>query len=275
MARLITIPDSRKPSSSTEVRLWTPGGPGVITNTTRSHVVGSYTSSNGINSGENFNPSDTGGNIYTSSSGFYARVNTSSTSELYTHHFIGANGNSAYNSGGTLQGSSLIGASVYNSAKSSWTKGVKGFVCEVSNDVPKDGSTANDGCGSVNTFRISGVFVDSNGRIRIYDMTAGGTKVFGHTWNTRPSAGWNNMCYYCNSNDQLSMYHLGWVIAFTHKKVCGGGSVNKNCIGSVRYLQPMVAENHGGLYTSAVNKWHIIEGNRRWDERNTHSFLTA
>lgn len=273
MARLITIPDSRKPSSSSEVRLWTPGGPGEITNTERTHVVGSYTSSNGYNSGENTNPS-TGGNIYTSSSGFYATVNTSKSNDFYTHSFIGSASNSNYSSG-NLYGSGLIGSGVYNGATSSWTKGVKGFVCEVSNDPPSGGGSANDGCGSVNTFRISGVFVDSNGKIRIYDMTAGGTKVFGHTWNTRPSNGWNKMCYYCNSNDQLSMYHLGWIIAFTHKKVCGGGTVQKNCKGAVRYLQPMVAENHGGLYTSATNKWQIIEGSRRWDARNTHSFLTV
>ena len=273
MARLITIPDSRKPSSSIDVKYWTPGGPGEITNTERTHIQGNYTSSNGINSGENINP-PTGGNIYTSSSGFYATVNTSKTNDYYSHHFIGSASNSNYNSG-KLTGSGLIGSNIYNGARSSWTKGVKGFVCEISADPPSGGGSANDSCGTVNTFRISGAFVDSNGRIRIYDMTAGGTKVFGHTWNTRPSAGWQKMCYYVNSNDQLNMYHLGWVIAFTHKKVCGGGTVQKNCKGAVRYLQPMVAENHGGLYTSAVNKWHIIEGNRRWDERNTHSLLTV
>jgi len=272
MSKLVTLYDSAKPRESVNVQYWAPAGVVEYGATGAVHISGSYRSSNGYNSSENIN-AQRSGNIYTSSAGFISTVETSSTSLKYSHHFIGSASNSNLNNG-VLTGSSLIGAGVYNNAQACWTKKVKGFVCEVSNDPhPADGSDKADQCGAVESFRISGVFADNNGKIQIYDMTAGGTKIFGHTWNTRPSGGWTKMCYYCNSNEMLDMYHLGWVVAFTHHKVCGGGTKNKYCTGKVRYLQPLVSSG-GGLYFDNENKHQIIAKQRRWDEKNTYPFFT-
>lgn len=275
MARLITLNDSRKPESSVDVKNWTPGGVVAVTNTEASHIVGEYTSSNGYTSGENINCYRVG-NVYTSSDGFIGRVTTKTTSLFHSHHFIGSASNSNL-SGSNLVGSSLIGAGVYNNARSCWIKNVKGFVCEISDaPYPQDGSAQADSSGGCETFRISGVFADNNGKIRIYDMTQGGTKIFGHTWNTRPSnRNWHKMCYYCNSNEMLNMYHLGWVIAFTHKKYAGGNNVQKYCTGRVRYLQPLVSGANGALYWGATEKNHIVAASRRWDEVSKYPFYTV
>ena len=90
---------------------------------TRSHIVGGYTSSNGHSSSETINPGNVGGNIYTSSNGFQATVQTKSSTTFYSQHFIG-DPNIGAKSGSNITGSSLIGSHA-TSTQACWMKGVK------------------------------------------------------------------------------------------------------------------------------------------------------
>ena len=274
MARIITLRHQDKPRDSANVSQWTPGGSVATTVERYNHVAGSYTSSNSISTSENINCSRSG-NIYTSSSGFVANVNSSNSQDWYSQHFVGPTGISSW-SGSSFTGSSLIGSTVANDCGGHWTKNVKGFVCEVAGYPNGVGTSAGDGCGVIQYLRISGVFADSNGRVRVYDMCQGGAKIMGQTWNSQLSNAnntWTKMSYYVSSNDQLSMYHMGWILNIKHKKVCGGGTVNKNMTCRVRYLQPLVTDD-GGLYFDQTNKHQILMMNRRWDKRNDNSFYT-
>lgn len=268
--KIVKLPEGRKPTSSSDVRRWGGDGfPRETNKTNRTHIVGSYTSSNGQFSDETTNPGGTG-NIYTSSDGFQANVQTKTSTIFYSQHYIG-DPNIGALSGGNITGSSLIGSSA-TSAQANWMKNVKGFVCEVSSNPTGSGDVA-DGCGRVETVRISGVFADSNGKVRVYDMCAGGQKITGYTWNTALGTSWQKMSYFVNSNDQLSMSLIGWIIQFAHHKHCGGGSKQKNCTGRVRYLTPLVSTG-GGLYTGNPEKWQIIHPVRSWSQRNTHALIT-
>lgn len=275
MSRLITLRHQDKPRDSITVRDWTPGGSVATTTEKYNHLSGSYTSSNNIATSENTNCARSG-NIYTSSSGWFANVNSSSTNDFFSQHFIGPTGISAWN-GSVFLGSNLIGSTVNADAGGLWTKNVKGFVCEVAGYPEGAGTSAGDGCGVTQYLRISGVFADSNGRVRVYDMCQGGSKIMGQTWNTQfnnTQNTWTKMSYYVNSNDQLNMYHMGWVLNIKHKKICGGGSVNKNMTCRVRYLQPLVS-NNGALYFDSTSKHQILMMNRRWDKRNDNPFYTV
>ncbi len=268
--KIAKLPEARKPTSSSDPRYW--GGdhfPREINKVTRTHIVGNYNSSNGINSGENINPSNVGGNIYTDSDGFKATVVTSSSSFFYSMHFIGDPNIGAKN-GSTITGSSLIGTSG-TSAQAGWMKNVKGFFCEVSSAPIGSGDEA-DTCGRVEAIRISGVFVDNSGKVRVYDMCAGGTKITGYTWDTALGASWQKMAYYVNSNDQLNMHLMGWIVQFTHHKHCGGGNKKKNCTGRVRYLTPLVSIG-GGLYTGDPDKWQFVHPVRSWGNRFTYEMI--
>ena len=249
-----------------------PGGIVRLSDATATHVTGSYTSSNGKPSSENIN-CQRAGNPFDDQYGFRATVSTSSNSKFFSQHFIGSTAHTAL-SGGVIYGSNLIGANISNSATSCWVRQVKGFVCEINRGPIEGGTSAGDGCGTCNTFRISGVYVDANGKLRVYDMCEGGTKILGHTWNTHPPDRdtWYKMSYFCNTNDMLGMYHLGWILAFTHYRDCG--SKTKNCTGRVRYLQPLVSEN-GSLYTNTPVRDQMIMQNRSWSQRNTFKLYTV
>lgn len=277
MAKIIAFPAERKPTSSSNVQYWTSGGPVEYILPTACRINGTYRSYNGYNTQDNFDATREG-NIFASSEGFKSVVYTSSDSQRYSQHFIGNPGIGAYN-GSEISGPSIDGSYVENNATSSWIQGVKGFICEVS-DIPwpNDGSSAADGCGGCNQFRISGVFIEPNGRTRVIDMCAGGTKITGHTWNTRPSSrGWFTMSYYCSTfNEMLNWYLIGWAINFGHKRFCGGGGKNKHCTGRIRYLQPLISKENGGpLYTGTPDRYAVCGRGRNWTYRNNGAILTV
>ena len=272
MPRLIVLPDSAKPRSSDSITSWTPGGPVSNTVTNNYHVAGGYTSSNNISTSENINCARSG-NMYTSS-GIKVNVNSSNTQDYFSQHWIGPNGVSTWN-GSVILGSGLVGSSVSNPS-GHWTKKVKGFYCEINGQPDGAGTSAGDGCGVVQYVRVSGVFLDSNGRIRIYDMCQGGGKILGHTWNdTVPTSNtWTQMSYYVNSNNQLDMYHMAWILNVKHKKVCGGGSVNKNMTLKVRYMTPLVSES-GGLFFDNKNRFQMLNALRSWSNRSSLPLYTV
>ena len=276
MGRVICFPAERKPTSSTNVQYWTPGGPIEYVLPTFARINGNYNSTNGsLLSNANTN-GDRSGNIFASSEGFRCTVQTGTDNQFWTHTFIGNPGFGAYN-GSYIDGSNFVGSYVESSATSSWILGVKGFICEISDlPYPNDGSTAADSCGGSNRFRVSGVFVDGNGRIRVIDMCEGGTKITGHTWNTRPSdRSWKIMSYYSStSNDMLNWHHIGWAIGQGHKRFCGGKT--KYCTSRIRYLQPLISKENGGpLYTGNVERWAVCGTGRRWTDRYNGAILVV
>ncbi len=94
---VIALQTARKPTSSSNISTWIPGGPAEVSATGRTHVVGDYTSSNGYASGENINAGGSG-NIYTSSEGFSSNVQTKTNNLFFTQHFIGSNSGLKYGS---------------------------------------------------------------------------------------------------------------------------------------------------------------------------------
>ena len=256
--RVITLQDARKPSSSSLIMSWIPGGPTKLTPTTRTHITGGYTSTNGCPSGENFNPGTVGGNIYTGSGGFYASVSTKSSDPFYTQHYIGPT--QGLTSGGVVNGSDFVGKLIFSTTASNWGKRVIGFYCQVSSLHEGGSGSEIDGCGVCNTFRISGVYVDKNGRVRIVDMCAGGNKLTGHTWNTQADSNkWVDMSYYTSYKDTIlnnDFALMGWVVGMTHQKVCGNKT--KNCTGRIRYLAPLVSSyDNGGLYAGPPDIYQV------------------
>ena len=274
MGKLICFPAERKPTSSSNVQYWTSGGPIEYILPTFKRVDGNISTHNGSTFGSNTN-GDRGGNAFASSNGFHCTVDTGTNNWFYTNTFIGDPGFSA-NGSSSISGPNLNGSNIESSCQSSWTLGVKGFICEVSDiPYPNDGSAASDNCGGCGSFRICGVFVDTGGKVRVIDMCEKGSKITGHTWNTRPSdRGWKTMSYYVNnSNDQLSWYHVGWVIQMEHHRYCGGKT--KHCTGRVRYLQPLVSRDDGGLYAGNVERWMVCGRGRDWRDRNNGAILVV
>ena len=98
----------------------------------------------------------------------------------------------------------------------------------------------------------------------------------GHTWNSQVPVTntWNNMCYYVNSSNQLDMYHMAWILNVKHKKVCGGGSVNKNMTLKVRYMTPLVSES-GGLFFDNKNRFQMLNALRSWSNRSSLPLYTV
>ena len=275
MGRVICFPAERKPTSSSNVQYWTPGGSIEYILPTFTRIDGSWTTSNGTGVGATTR-GDRGGNAFASSTGFHCTVVTGTNNYFYTNTFIGNPGFGAYE-GSYINGNNLVGSSVENSAQSSWILGVKGFICEVSDiPYPNDGSAASDNCGGCSQWKIAGVFVDTGGRIRVVEMTIAGTKITGHSWNQRPTSRntWYTMSYYCNNtNDMLSWYHIGWMIEMEHKRFCGGKS--KNCTGRIRYLQPLVSRDNGALYAGNVERWAVCGRGRTWSDRNNGAILVV
>lgn len=272
MARLITLPIEQRPTSSSGVKMWMPGGSYPTNPTGRLHISGDWTTSNGYSMGENIDASSQAGNIYTDSAGWKATVQSKQTSNYYSQHWI-ADVNVPFKSGTTISGGSLIGATINASTKGSWTKGVDGFICEVC-DLPDGSGSEADGCGKIMSMSISGVFVDGDAKIRVYEMTNGGTRVTGQDHNSELTANWTIMSYYTKSTAPRGLFHMGWIISFNHKKTCGGNNAQKNMTGRVRYLQPLIS--HGGSgSTAAATKHALMEKPRAWSDRNTHTLLTA
>ena len=278
--RVVTLQTARKPTTSSDISKWIPGGPAEVSATSRTHIEGNYTSSNGINIGENINPGGSG-NIYTSSSGFSSNVNTKLISNYFSLHFIG--NNSGLTSGSNITGSSLVGKTASTSISGNWTKTVVGFYCQVSDKSAGSGSEA-DGCGTATTFRISAVYLDANRRVRIMDMCQGGTKILGHTWNSRPGPTWKDMANFVNDRASIingGWMHLGWTLNFTHNKTGGGPPNFKNCTANVRYLTPLVSNiSDGGLYTGPTNLHTVVPARNSWSVHtglpsNRYSILTV
>ena len=286
--RIVLLRNKRMPTSSDSITTWMPGGPAETNATGHIHVAGDYTSTDGYNSGENLRPgtNNYAGNIYTSSDGFYVNVRTKQNqTDFYTQTMIGSASMGAFvqNSsvGNYVDATSLVGTGIYNNNTSCFVDRVVGFYCQVSAiHAPSQTGDDNDEMGICRTFRISGVFADGNGRVRVMDMTKGGTKVLGHTWNNdlKNADGWKNMCYYSNSRTTIinNNYKLfGWILGFTHYK-SNKSNVTKNCTGRVRYLTPLVSSSaDGGLFTGDIAKLQIVPGMRRWDARDSYPFNTV
>jgi hypothetical protein len=272
MARLITLPDGQKPTSSSNVQQWTPGG--VVTYSHGSIVLlnGSVKCENNYNIGAKNTDGDRDGNIYTSSSGFTCNVSTKKTSAFYTNTYIGSTDVSG-GSSSSVDGGSLAGGKVNNNTMANWTKNVKGFVCEVSS-IPVGSGDSADGSGTTESMGISGVFVDSNGVIKVYEMNNKGTKVFGHDQNSRLPSTWTKMCYIVNSSSTLNLYHMGWIVSFHHYKFQGGNNKTKNCTGRVRYLQPLITDS-GSLSTTKSDNNQILMKKRKWSDRNEFQLYTV
>jgi len=279
--RVIALQTARKPTSSSDILTWIPGGPAEVSATSRTHIVGTYTSSNGYSAGENINPGGSG-NIYTSSEGFSSNVQTKTNTQFYSLHFIG--NNSGLTSGSNITGSSFLGKTASTSISGNWTKTVVGFYCQISRKPSGSGDSA-DGCGRTKTFRICAVYLDTNRQIRIMDMCEGGSKILGHTWNTEPSGtGWYDMAYFVNDRTSVisgGWRHLGWIINFTHYKNCGGNQQQKNCTGRVRYLTPLVSNtSDGGLFTGPTALHTVVPARNSWSVHtglasNKYSILTV
>ena len=278
--RVVVLQTARKPTTSSDISTWIPGGPAEVSATSRTHIEGNYTSSNGINIGENINPGGSG-NIYTSSSGFSSNVNTKLISNYFSLHFIG--NNSGLTSGSNITGSSLVGKTADASISGNWTKTVVGFYCQVS-DKPAGSGAEADGYGQATTFRISAVYLDANRRVRIMDMCQGGTQILGHTWNTRPGPTWKDMAYFANDRASIingGWMHLGWTLNFTHVKTGGGPPNFKNCTANVRYLTPLVSNSSdGGLYSGSTRLYTVVPARNSWSVHTglpsgRHSILTV
>jgi hypothetical protein len=272
MARLITLPLEQKPTSNSGVRMWMPGGSYATNPTDRLHISGSWKTSDGYSMGENINADWQGGNIYTDSAGWKATVTSKKDQNWYSQHWI-ADSNVPFKSGSTISGGNLIGSTINANNKASWTKGVDGFICEVC-CLPDGSGSAADKCGKIMSMSVSGVFVDDYAQVRVYEMTNGGNRITGQDHNSTLSADWKIMSYYSKTTATRSLFHMGWIISFNHKKTCGGNGEQKNMTGRVRYLQPLIS--HGGsLSTSAATKQVLMEKPRMWSDRNTHTLLTA
>ena len=272
--KLLCFPAERKPSSSSSVQYWSSGGPHEYVSAQPTRVAGNITTSNGYTFGSNTN-GDRRGDAITSSGGLSTTVVTGTNNWFYTSTYVGDPAGAAYN-GSTIDGPNFVGSYADYGAKSTWMQGVKGFICEISDrPYPDDGSAASDNCGGAGSFRISGVFVDNSRRIRVIDMCQGGTKITGHTWNTRPAdRGWKIMSYYSStSNDMLDWWLIGWSIQLEHHRYCGGTS--KNCTGRVRYLQPLISRDSGGpLYTGNPDRYAVCGKFREWRDRDNGAIMT-
>ena len=255
MSTLITLPHKYK-SGSKSADSW----PGTSTsakfsNDDRSHLSGSTKTDNSSQKslGENTNPGG-GGSIYTNSSdGFNCTVYTKTTSDFYSKHFIGDKNGTSISSG----------SSISVTTKSSWLKDVVGFHCEISAK-PKSGSSSeSDGMGVVQQFRICAVYADSSKKVRILEMTSGGTKLSSQSYNSSPGSGWKVLSYALSQTDSMKVVNgnwrfYGWVVEMYHKKTGGGGNKYKNCTGRIRYMRPLISSNgSNGLSTSSASE-HIL-----------------
>ena len=271
MPRLITLPNKQTPPESVPVAQWTPGGTVEYSDITIVDLTGSVTCENDYTIGAKTTDGGRGGDIYTSSGGFTCNVYTKSTDDFYTNTYIGSTdipgGNNSF-----VNGNTLVGSKVKNTTMANWTKNVKGFVCEVSSS-PVGSGDASDGSGTVESMGVSAVYADSSGAIKVFEMNNRGTKIFGHTQNSRPPGSWTKMCYVVNSNASLGLYHMGWIVSFHHKKFQGGATKSKNCTGRIRYLQPIISSTGG--FQNVASEHQLLMRKRKWEDRDQDEFFTV
>ena len=274
MGRIIVLPNQHKPGSSGSVKDWTKGGVVPFSAADAVRVSGGIVCANSYTiGGPNTEGGGRSGNIYTSSSGALVNVQTKKLDNpFYTTTYYGHTDIPPI-SGGVLNGGNLANANIRNNTEANWNKHVKGFYCEVSSQPTGSGSEA-DGCGTIKSMEIAGVFVTSSGTIKVFSMINKGVKITGHNAGSEIPRGWTRMSYYVGTNDMLNMYHMGWIVQYHHEKTCGGGGVQKNCTGRVRYLQPLVSD-HGGLYTSNPPNHQIIMRRRKWSDVSKNEFYIA
>ena len=244
MGTLLSLPAYYK-NPSASAASW----PGTSTSvnfskTSRSHL-GSVSTDNGKTLGSSI---DTGSsnNLYTHDEGFYANVQTKTSTVFYSLHFIGHKNNNTISKG----------SSISTTTQSTWARDVIGFHCEIDSRPGGSGSEA-DGCGRVDQWRICGVYADTSNKCRIMEMTQGGQKLSSHAYNSYPGTGaWKKLSYSLNQSDSLTVVNnkwllYGWIIEYRHKKTCGGSSKQKNCSGRTRYLRPIISPTgYNGLKTS-------------------------
>ena len=244
MAVFVTLPNNyRNPSKAPSD--W----PGVTTSAyfsrhDRNHQSGSTTTDNRNKQtlGETIDPGRSN-SLYSSSDGFYANVQTKTSTIFYSQHFIG------HKNGNTIKS----GSSINTSTQSTWLQDVIGFHCEISSRPGGSGDEA-DGCGRVDQWRIAAVYADPNNKVRIMEMTMGGEKLSSHAYNSHPGSDWKILSYRLDNYDAMTVINnkwllYGWIIEYTHKKTCGGGLVQKNCSGRTRYMRPLISYN-GTLATT-------------------------
>lgn len=264
--QVIALPDARVPNSGDNPTNWYSSGAGQVnySRPNRSHIVGSFTSSNGQTQSENVN-SGASGEIY-KSGGFLANVQTKTSTTFSTLHYIGPT------DGINLSGLAM-GQTFSTSAKALFTRNVVGFRAQVSG-APTGSGSEGDGCGKCASFRVSAVYMDQNRRLRVMEMCQKGTKIFGQTWNSQLPTNWVSMAYSLVSSDRSIVInneylHMGWVLNLTHKKTCGGGTKQKNCTGRMRYLTPLVTSSSSGFSTGAPLRHQVLNPYITWSEFNS------
>lgn len=247
---LISLPNEYQ-NSSASPSSW----PGTTTSANftrhdREHLSGDTKTDNSSKKtlSENVNPGR-GGSLYSDSDGFNSTVSTKTTSDFYSKHFIGhKNGNSISS-----------GSSVSDSTESTWLRNVVGFHCEIS-AIPTGSGSEADGCGTVKQFRICAVYADAGKKVRILEMTSGGTKLSSASYNSSPGQSWSILSYSLSQTDSMKVVNggwllYGWVIEMYHKKTCGGGTKTKKCTGRVRYMRPLISgSGSNGLYPNSSKK---------------------
>lgn len=252
MSTMLTIPVDYKNGNGSPTS-W-PGASGTkakFSDGTRTHLSGNTSTDNGKTLGENINAGGSG-NIYTSSDGFYSNVQTKTSTIFYSKHFIG------HKNGNTIS----KGSSISSSTKSSWMEDVIGFHCEISTRPAGSGSEA-DGCGKVDQFRIAAVYADNSSKVRIMEMTQGGTAYSSQKYNSSPGTGWKALSYGLSQTDSTKVINehwrlYGWIVEYTHKKTCGGGSKQKNCSGRIRYMRPLVSPTGSNSLGSSYTRSQLI-----------------
>jgi phage anti-repressor protein len=246
MAQLVALPDQRKPSSNTKPNAWfVHNGTFKWTGDSRSEV-GKITTSTGHGFQANHNVG-VQGSIYASSKGFSARVNSKNEQDYNTYHYLGM-------AGGLTLSDLKPGQTASGSNKACYLRDVTGFFCEVNGkptidgDYGGTGDAANDNCGRAKNLRVFGIYIDSNKKTHIYQMTDRGRKVQSNwlDWNKELPNSWVQFGYLLPSSDAQQVIDkklmlMAWVVAFTHKKVCGNKA--KNMTGRIRYMTPLITSD--------------------------------
>lgn len=245
MAQLIALPDQRKPNNNVSPASWWVHTASIKwTGDSRSNV--STITAHGSSVSSTTNPGGSG-SIYTSSDGFKAKVNSSSTNSFYSMHYFGATGGLSFSSLNDNQTAST-------SNKACFIRDVTGFICEVNGaptingDFGSSGDSANDNCGVTRNISVYGVYVTPSRKTKILKFTDRGSKV--HTsyinWNSTLTGSWQKFGYVLNSSDASLVVNsklmlMGWVFRVEHKKTCGGGNKNKNMAFRLRYTIPLIS----------------------------------
>lgn len=195
------------------------------------------------------------GSLYTESGGFNANVVTKTSTTFYTLHFIG------HQNGTTVRS----GSSISTSTQSTWLRDVIGFYCEIRSQPRSGGSSSQmDGCGRVDKWRVAAVYADSSNKVRIMEMTKGGTKLGPTSYDSYPGTTWSRMSYALSHSDSMTVVNgkwrlYGWLIEFSHKKTCGGSTKQKYCTGEIRYLRPLISSTGtNGLVTEKMDKFQLV-----------------